>query len=375
MRRTLVTLWFLIFSFGFIPLASDGAQGFSIELIKVIKFADQSAFYNTPWSFCVTEDGLFLIPDHQDRHIKVFQQEGKYLKLVKKFNPIGFGSNRFNKPGYCFYDKDSGKFGVIDVKMKFVFIFKRSPGEMDFKLVNPGNPIKVDCYDLKLKPGSQGKQLIISGYITDKEKKPYDLYTLNLGDTKQRHFLLLSHEKYHLSYTGYLLKYYGFRMIPMVGIRGFVDVRGDDAYFIWEGKLRIIKINLETKKSTNFGYQTEHYIEPFLSPGLLKAHLDKDYTQVINEKAKMSYVKYIFAAPQYIWVVYAAPRQGHLRMQQYTPEGNFLDDIQIPGNLDQVLWFDKDSDTLYSLSKVGNKEHKISIYKVNNKGNSLNLKK
>jgi hypothetical protein len=306
----------------------------------------------------VTEDGLYLIPDHKAGHVKVFEKNGKFLKLVKKFGPKGFGKDEFGKPAYCFYNSDESKFGVIDARIREVYIFDRL-GRVNFTPVSTVR--KVEGYDMKL--AGDGKQLIIAGYMPGKEKKTYELYRINLEKTKQRDYLVSSPEKYGLSDDEYQIEYFGKRTLPAIGIRSFIDVQGDDAYFVWEGKLNIIKINLVTKDKTAFGHKTAHYIEPSATPELLKGRIERDYTKTKNERTRMSFVRDIFATPRHVFVAYEG--QNKFRLQVYTPEGTFLDEIAIPGNPGRKMWFDKSSYTLHSFSENSeNKEPQILIYKV-----------
>jgi len=357
MSRTLVTIGVLIFSFSLNLLLPKAVQKNQLKLIKEVEFSDESALQALPWSFCIIEDDCYLVPDHREGLVKVFRQKGRTLKLINKFGPKGNSTYKFNKPAYCVYDKVTGKLWIIDTMIKKVFIFKKI--EMEFK---SAGSMKLDCYDLKPLPNRE--PLIISGYVTDKKGKPYDLYLLNAKAPGQKQYLLPSPQKYQLSDIEYSIEYKGKRTIPIIGIRGFVDVRGNDAYFIWEGKLKITKIDLDTRKRVVFGQPTEYYVEPNVSADLQSAYLEKNYTKVIKERAKMSLIRNIFAATNSIYVAYEAPREGNLRLQRYTPEGTFSSDIQIPGNRNQLIRIDKYGCYLYSLIEARDNHYKISVYQM-----------
>lgn len=367
MKREFVALATLFFVFLFIN--PKVVCGLEIRLTEKIKFEEKSKLQIIPKSFCVTEDRLFLIPDHQAGNIKIFEKDGKSLKLVKTFGRKGFGSDEFNKPSYCFYDKYESKFGVIDVgrNIKNVFIYDRID-KTDFRRVRTVK--NADGYDMKL--GEDAGHLIISGYNIDKKKRPYELYSINLGNTEHKDYLLSSPEKYQISnYEEFNSEYYNKRTLPAIGIRAFMDAAEDFVYFVWEGKLIINKINLNTKEKTAFGQQTEHYVEPSATPELLKARSKKDYTKTREERAKMSFVRDIFATPKHVLVVYEGPNQSvsNFRMQAYTPGGRFLDDIPIPGSPGYNMCFEKESYTLYSLLITKNEETQIVIYKVTGRAN------
>jgi hypothetical protein len=362
MKSVFVILEALIFSFNFLFLNPNEIHGFNLRLVEKVKFGNNSELQIIPGSFEVTEDGFFLIPDYKGGNIKIFEKKGEFLNLVKKFGRKGFGIDEFNKPMYCLYDKHEGKFGVIDVgtQIRNVFIYDRI-NSIDFKRVN--KIPNLDGYDMIL--GEDGKRLIISGYVIDKDKKSYELYSINLENPNQKDFLLPSYQKYHLTNTEeYKIEYSNKRTLPAMGIKAFIDVQGEDIYFVWEGKLSIIKINFKTKEKTYFGQPTPHYIEPFASEELVKAYRDRDYTKVWKVRMKMSFVRDIFATPRHVFIVYEGPDQNNFRMQMYTPEGELLGDIKIPGNPYSNMWFDKDSYTLYSLTNINNKRFQILIYKV-----------
>ena len=198
MRRTLATLAIIIFSFCFFYLNPTEVYGFKVKFEKGIEFEKGTEAEIIPGSFCVSEDGLFLIPDDQAGTIKTFYREvnGSNLKFLKKFGIKGFGKDEFNRPAYCFYDNYYSKFCVSDwgKGTKKVFIYDRIGGT-NFKRVYkiPG----VDCYDMRL--GGDGKQLIVSGFVRDKNNKSYELYSINVENSNQKDFLLPSYQKYQLT--------------------------------------------------------------------------------------------------------------------------------------------------------------------------------
>ncbi|MGD2090837.1 MAG: hypothetical protein PVH61_31985 [Candidatus Aminicenantes bacterium] len=367
-RRTLAAFTTLVFSVFFLFQSADLGYGFSIQLAGKIEFADKSELQTIPISFCVTEDGLYLIPDYDTRTIKIFDKVEKYLKLVKEFGPKGFGSAEFDDPRYCFYNKNENIFSVTDAGLRRVFFFDRI-GKLDFKLVR--TVPNVDAHDIK--PAGDGKNLIVCGYITDSEKRSYELYSINLENPNQKNYLLPSYKKYHLpSDKEYKIEYSDKQTLASIGIRAYIDVQKDEVYFVWEGKLRIIKINLKTKTEITFGHKTEHYKEPFVSAELIKAYSDKDYTKAEKARNKMSFVRGIFATSRHVLVVYEGPNQANrnFRLQMYTAEGKFLGDVVIPDDYNSpyhrqmLLYKGKGNYKLYSFLKTTNRENQILIYNV-----------
>lgn len=42
----------------------------------------------------------------------------------------------------------------------------------------------------------------------------------------------------------------------MIAIKVFIDIQGDGIYFVWEGDLKITKIDIKSGEFTSFGYKT-----------------------------------------------------------------------------------------------------------------------
>jgi hypothetical protein len=328
----------------FIALNITTVLGFNIKLIKKTKLSQENTLLGNPWSFCVTEDDLFLIPDYKAGNVKIYDGNGNLLTV---FGSKGYGPGEFVNPTFCFYNKADTKFGVMDHRMRKIFVYKRT-GKTDFTRVHElfclaaGNAIQL-----------QGNKLLVSGYKTSPNNKPYDLYYVDLTNN-QNTFLLPSYYKYGLkSPEEFKTKYIIKREIPAIGIRGWFDILGDDVYFIWEGDLSVIKINIKSGKLSSFGEKVPNYVKPFTSKKLLDGLRNRDINIIRNEKAEMSFVRNIFASPNYILVIYEGPvkqdNESNFRLQFYTINGHFLEEIQIPGKTDRRMYFDKEKDILYSL--------------------------
>ena len=208
-----------------------------------------------------------------------------------------------------------------------------------------------------MKVWGDGNKLIISEDVMNEEGQTYELYSIDL-DTKQINYLLPSYKKYHLANEEeYQREYFKKPRLSAIGIQAFIDVSEDYVYFVWEGKLKIIKIDLRTGKQISvFGHKTNYYVEPPV-PKKTPRQLTR------AEKARMSFVKDVFATPQHVFVVYEGPNRGNFRIQMYTSEGKFSGDIPFPGSTYQNMWFEKESYTLYSLLK-DKKESRVLVYKI-----------
>ena len=363
MRKTLATLGFL---FVFLFLNSNGIFGEEIQLSETIKVDPDANLQVNPRSFCVTEDKAFIFPD-QDGTIKVFGKNENSLKFIKASGPK-FDDDIFIRPMYCFYySRNEAQLGVFDYGVRKVFIFNRLR-KAEFESVKV-----IDCpklgYDMEF--AGDGEQLVISGYLTDKKNNPFDLYSINIR-TGKISYLLPSYQKYNQkNVEDYKIEYYRKQTLPAIGIKAFIDIQGDDVFFAWEGALRVIKLNLLSKETTVFGHETPHYTKPDGSR-LSDSYVSGDFQTTWKERETMGYIRNIFATPRNVFLVYETGKSNKsnvstFRLQKYSPEGNFLADVSIPGNPGPQMWFDKESYELYALSaqsERNNGEFAILKYKI-----------
>lgn len=319
-----------------------------LEKEKTYISQEQETLIN-PLAFCITDDELFIIPDYGAGNIKLYEKNGNFLQLINTIGGKGYKADEFSKPAFCFYNNTENKFGVIDYGIRKIFIYDRID-RIYFKRIK-----EISCwrpgYDIKL----GGKKLFISGYISDSNETPYDFYYIDI-ENDQRTFLLPSYTKYGLnSFHEYEKKYRGNLDIPAIGVKGWFDINKDDAYFIWEGDLKVIKLNVISGEINpkSFGMKPPHYIKPYASENLLSYRGPKylDLTRV--ERTKMSYVRNIFISSKYLLVIYEGPFKqdngANFRLQFYTFDGDFIKEVPIPGAPDHKMWFDKGGNILYSL--------------------------
>lgn len=328
--------------------------GQSIKLIDEIKFLSGLEETQLPLdtkSFCVSEDQLFIIPDYRSGNIKIYEKNGENLELISTIGRKGYGPGEFVKPAFCSYSKDESKFVVMDLGIRKIFIYDRI-SRISFKLVK-----EVPCWRGGTDIKSIRNKLFIAGYTSDQVGNPYDFYYIDLTNDKTV-FLLPSYRKYGLqSFKEYEIQNRSKSVIPVIGIRGFFDINRDEVYFVWEGNLKIIKLNIVSGgiDTNTFGIQPPHYIKPYASENLLEARKKEDFNVIQKELAKMSYVRNIFVNSKDILVIYEGPvKQSsatNFRMQFYTLDGNFIKEVLVPGQFDNKMWFDKDMHILYSLSR------------------------
>lgn len=353
-----------------------------IKKIESIGFENDSDMQFIPRSFCVVKDKkkeitkekiftFFFILDHVDGVVKVFKKSSN-LRFLKQFGPNGAANTRFGNPAACFYNADHKIFGIIDISGKqTLYLFKRTKGTILDSVVKIPD---VNGSDIDI--SGDGKHAVIAGYYEEKggniksKKRTFEMYSINLkGRAQSKNPLLDSFQKYGLTDADvYYKEYFLNRTLPAIGIRSFIDVWGDYVYHIWEGKSRIIKININTGKQVAFNHITPQYIEPFASKELLKARRQREFNKTRKEKEKMSYVRDIYATQKYVFLIYRGPRSktNCHRMQVYTSEIAFIDDISLPLSFSAKTWLDKNTLQLYSLSKTeATGKYCISVYRIN----------
>ena len=342
----------------FILLSATALVGVDEKLPSTIEFSPNtpvSHLPQNPWAFCVTDDEIFMIPDYEAGNIKIYEINGQYLELVNTLGKKGYyGPDKLAKPIYCFYNKDENKFGVMDLGIRKIFIYDRI-GRIDFKRVK-----EIRCWRGATDFQLIGNKLYISGFKMSQSGEYYALYSIDLNDDRTT-LLLPSYYKYGFESFDELTKEYYKQHIIEIGIEGWFSAHNDNLYFVWEGDLRIMKLNIisgELMLDDTFGEQSPHYIKPYASKELIKAHQKGDYDTIISEKSKMSYIKNIFTTSDNILVIYEGPADVNMdssvvtnfRIQFYTLRGDFIKEELLEGQPDPKMWFDIDRKILYSLS-------------------------
>ncbi len=369
-RVTVPLLLVVLMLLGINPLY--GANTPDIKFIEKIEFSPGTELPLVPRDFCVTEDGLFIIPDQQTGNVKIYEIEGKFLKLIKIVGRKGFGRDALVAPVSCFYSKEESKLGIYAQGAKTIFIYVRI-GRVEFKRVK-----EVFCprggtdFDLI------GSRLLVAGYNSDRNKRHYHLYSVDLETDKVIN-LLPSYVKYGFgSHREFEVEYIKRDNIGTIGINGWFDIdqQANNVYFVWEGALRIIKININSQEMNSFGEKTEegksYYIKPYVSKRLLDAYDKGDPKTIRKEWAKMSYIRDIFTNSKYVLVIYEGPvkpgGESNFWLQLYTLEGTFKRELSIPGQPSHMMFFDKYRN-LYSLSNKSEKgEYFILKYEIIEKG-------
>ncbi len=339
---------------GLIP---QGLAGVEIRLLETIKFEPNSdlnflgrgktanvGISSSFRTFCVMEGGFFLFPVPRTREIKIYKNVSGVLKQV-----VTLGWEKFIRPTYCFFNKKTSILGVLDSGARKIFLYNRI-GSVDFALVKV-----LDCpllgYDFML-TGDEGRQLVVAGVIKDKEdkNKVHSLYCINT-ETNELDYLMTAEQKYNLKKgEDFNIRYHVEKIYPAIGLKAYFDIHEEHLFFAWEGELRIIKFDLRTKKIVNvFGRDRPHYRKPD-GKRLAGYRQRGDMDTWRQEVKKYSYITNVLAVTGNIFVTYTTSKgSGNYRLQAYTRDGEFLDDVPIPGRVGAMCFNNKTSE-LYALS-------------------------
>lgn len=365
--RTLVTL---ALSFVFLFVSQWVTYGQDIKLAETIKIDRGENLQIIPKSFCVDEEKMFFFPDQEKGRIKIFE---KSLEGSLKFSASADTKEaEFTQPRNCFYSQNEGKLAVLDYLYNggSIFILERS-GKINFKTIKTFSCPRFG-YDMEFT--GDGKQLIVSGSIADKENISWALYSVDV-EKKENDitYLLPSYKKYGLANSyDYWNEYKGKQTIPATGVKAYIGINGDDLFMVWEGALRIIHFDLSSQKIQRvFGEETSHYKKPD-GTVLAGTYRRGDFIATWKAQGNYSYITKVFATTRNVFLIYETAKNTSIfRMQTYTPEGKFLTDVAIPGTPDRQMWLNKENPKklyLYAFAKnSGSDGNPFSIlkYKIN----------
>lgn len=322
--------------------------GVDVKLVEQFHFAEKNVLSFEPKSFLVLEDKFVIIPDDTKGNIKIFKIGADLLEL-KSIGKKGFEKGQFRKPMFCHYDRSEGILGILDNQRRFIIIYKRKAiDSLEFEFFQ-----EFRCFlggtDLYLKDG----MVFISGFTDKGNDECYDLYSIDL---KKRDiaYLLPSYLKYGLkSYPEYYQMYRKEKKIIAVGIRGWFDIEGDYAYYVWEGDRKIIPVKITNSiVESSFGKLPNDYKKPIASKRILELRKNRDPVGLRIEKQKMTFVRNIFVNSRYIFVIYEGPNiegKSNIKVQFYTLERKYLGEVLIPDKPSRLVFFNEDDNIFYSL--------------------------
>ncbi len=266
--------------------------------------------------------------------------------MIGKWGRKGPGPQEFLMPYFSHYQDN--RLAVMDFGKRKIFLFDRigKTGLKEkkfFQCIGLGDDIRLN-----------GNQLLISGYKVDDDGRRYDLYLINT-DTGKPTYLLPVETKYGFnSYKAYKTNDRNTKKFRTISRVSYCTMVKDIVYYVWQGHLKIFKINAKSKNISHFGTASTHYIKPYASKKLIESRLKKDTKTTGSERRKMSFVMGLFAADHYVAVLYTkAPHTKttppHMMIQFYSPSGKLLKEKQMENKPTNGLFFRKSDQTLFSL--------------------------
>lgn len=311
-------------------------------------------------TFCVIKGEHFLLPDRKAGDIKIFNPQGK---LIKVWGRKGQGPDEFLSPMFCDYLNPNLVMMDWGKRRLMLFVEDKDTG-INFKKVSEKMIMELG-YGLKF---IDSKKILVSGYKENPGGKEYDLYFLNLKDEKID-FILPSHEKCGYASQREYQNAFLSKIAP-IGLRCYCDYSKDNIYFVWEGKLRILKIDSDSRKFSSFGEVTGNYTPSKVTPRMLKLYNERSKEQ-ITEMQKMSFVTGIFADDGFVGLTYANYNKGadgwQTIAQVYALGGKLLLEKILPGAIDtsassvSSFYYNKQNDTCTSFQEPWTRNSTISL--------------
>jgi 6-bladed beta-propeller len=331
-----------------------------ISKINTITIDQENVILQRVIDFCVIKDDNFLFPDMKAGDIKIYDTQGK---LIKVWGRKGEGPGEFIRPVSCDYNQHH--LIIMDWGKRKLLIYKEIPG-LHYKKINE-KLILALAYDVKY---INQEKILISGYKSKSQDEEYGLYYF-YHQTGKIDFLLPAHLKYgfssHAKYkSNFLTK------IAPIGVGGYCDNWNNNIYTSWTGNLKIIRINSDTKKISHFGLKTMNYTQPVATPRIVRLYNERS-DDLDAEMQKISYVTGIFADEGFVGITYANFKKEvegwQTIVQFYNHNDEFLKEVILPGAINTTTYADpsfcyvKESNTLYYLARTMDEEFN-DIFKI-----------
>jgi hypothetical protein len=327
-----------------------------VDFLKKIQLAQDKTELLWVDRFTVIEDDHLIVPDRRDASIKIFDKTGTF---VSAFGRKGDGPGEFRSPSYCanvfpylvIYDFSRGE----------VMRFKKK-GVLKFEYENSQKGI-LGVMDLCI----WKDRVIIAGYKKDNAGKDYDLYSLDMKNGAIE-YLLPSYMKYGFKSEDEYHRSYG-NIIPL-GLKNIINEYNDNIFHAWEHRLKIIRINLSSKRLIEFGQKTDNYHEPYITKLLRKSYdlivsgRDREASRLYDEELRrFSRVFGVFGDEKICGVLYQNydKKESMLKpfLQIYDYEGKFLNEYalkevryDISDKRTIPYFYDSGKKTLYLMSQI-----------------------
>lgn len=320
-----------------------------LEPVEEIRFSADAKVPQTVLDFCVTDDGLVILPDTLEGVLRIYEKNGKKFELIKTIGKKDFSPDGLQKPAFIFFSHQDSQLVVMDYLLNKIVFYDRL-GKSIF-IRKPEN--EIDCrgaVDLKL----SDSKLFISG-TTLNNRRPFDLYYYDFGtrtnnDQQLEKVLLMpSTYKYGFDHSKDYFEQLRSKQSYALGGIGYVDIIGKYAYYAWEGDLNLIKINLDTGDiSDKFmkARKIDNYSKPEMTDRLKLSFKKRHYKDIEKEKKGMSFVREVFANSDNVFIIYQNYSDGYspILIQVYGHDGRFKREQLLKGismQPSRFFYFDK----------------------------------
>jgi len=334
-----------------------------VKLFKTIPIEEEALFVSG--FFVVLEDGNLLFTDIRDENnqFKIFNEDGK---LIKAWGKMGPGPDEFG--GLGFLDYQSPYLAVADAGKHRIHVFEKLQ-KYEFKKIS-----EFLAWELNSHIKIYEKNVLLCGYIVSPKGRGYMLFMRDFNGKETKYILpreniygaksAKEHEKISEEVRG-------------VSSMGFFDIYKDTVFFVSDVRLRIVKIDLKSKKIEFIGKEPKNFRALAMNKRTRDAFMNpqtrKEFTADII--TRHSFVSGIFADKDFVGVLYVN-REKKIGeelyfvayIQIYDHSGKllheqpldyfFTEDRYIP------LFYQKDKRNLYLCSIVSGKESiKYVVYK------------
>ena len=330
-----------------VVFVSGVAFGMGIKRVEKIELSQEKTFIQSAASIAVTEDNIIFLTDLKAGDIKIYDNTGTLLSV---WGRKGAGPNEFLMPYYSDYKK--GKLAMMDFGKRKIFILERK------KKFNLEISKEMLCTGLGDDICLHGDRLLISGYKVDKQGETHNLYTQNLNDGSVDFLLPIATKYGFKSYREFQNEDKRTRFYSTLSRVGYCDWQGEHVYYVWQGDLKIFKIDVQSKKTIYFGNKTSHYVQPFVTKNMITARERRDRKTNTEVKSNMSIIIGLFVHNDYLGVMYTRvskskdSKPGPM-LQFYTLDGKFLDEVEMPGYPSSSSFFRKSDNTIFSVDIEG----------------------
>ncbi len=346
MIRKIITLVLGIFLFYNFLISID------IEKKGEILLNQKNVIIQRAMRFLSIKNERFFLLDWKAKNIKIYDKTGEFVSLWKK---QGYGPDEFGKPLVIEYR--SPYLAVLDVGQR-KFFFYSDKNNPEFSLIKQTFSV-WSAEDLKI----DGKRILVSGKYTEKNGKLYTLYLMDIESGSNIDLILPIEDKYGFkSMAEYEKKSDSIRALLEAG---YCDILGNTAYYVWTSNLKIIQVDIQTKKKWIFGNQTKNYKKPIQTKKMEELY-DSQSNDDYKEDRKFSYVEGIIADKEFVALIYANYSDTQSAwvyfIQFYSHDGSFLEERMIPGAFFsdyfplKCYYYDYKDNILYFLSLTTDKD-------------------